>query len=106
MRKARELPFEKDDSRLRILYLYQMLQKRTNEKHPLSTYQILEKMEAEHGIKMHRTTLTRDIAVLRVAGINVASIRKRALHYYLVKEKRGRPKTNPNPEIANASDAC
>ena len=106
MSTDRELPFEKDDSRLRILYLYQMLQKRTNEKHPLSTYQIIEKMEAEHGIKMHRTTLTRDIAILRAAGFNVASFQKRALYYYLVKGKRGRPKTKPDPEAINASDAC
>ena len=94
MSKQRDLPFEQDDGRLRILYLYQMLKRRTNEKRTLSTPQIIEKMETEHGIKMHRTTLTRDIAVLRAAGIDVVSIRKRALHYYLAAQKRGRPKIN------------
>ena len=42
MVKNRSLPFEQDDSRLRILYLYQMLKKHTDESHALSTGQIME----------------------------------------------------------------
>ena len=83
MAKNRELPFDKDDSRLRILYLYQMLQKHTDESHALSTRQIMERMEAEHGITMHRTTLPKDVEVLRAAGIEVMSERKRTMYYYL-----------------------
>lgn len=83
MEKNRDLPFDKDDSRLRILYLYQMLQKYTDESHALSTGQIMERMKAEHGITMHRTTLPKDVEVLRAAGIEVMSERKRTMYYYL-----------------------
>ena len=74
---------EQEDSRLRILFLYQMLRRDSDERHPLSTRQIMEKMEAEHGITMHRTTLPRDVEILRRAGVEVMTERRRALWYYL-----------------------
>ncbi len=40
-------------------------------------------MKAEHGITMHRTTLPKDIEVLRAAGVEVMSERKRTMYYYL-----------------------
>lgn len=83
MEKNRVRPFDKDDSRLRILFLYQMLQKHTDETHALSTRQIMEIMEAENGISMHRTTLSKDVEVLRAAGVEVMSERKRTMYYYL-----------------------
>ena len=83
MEKKRRLPFDNDDSRLRVLYLLQMLQQHTDESHALSTGQIMERMKAEHGITMHRTTLPKDIEVLRAAGIEVMSERKRTMYYYL-----------------------
>ena len=73
-----------DDGRLRILYLYQMLEKDSDENHMLSTPTILRRMEEEHGITMHRTTLPKDLELLREAGIETASERRRALCYYLV----------------------
>ncbi len=83
MEKKRRLPFDNDDSRLRVLYLLQMLQKHTDESHALSTGQIMERMKAEHGITMHRTTLPKDIEVLRAVGVEVMSERKRTMYYYL-----------------------
>ena len=41
---------ERDDSRLRILLLYRMLWRETNEQNTLSTREIMKRMEAEHGI--------------------------------------------------------
>lgn len=72
-----------DDGRLRILYLYQMLLRDSDENHMLSTPEIMRRMETEHGITMHRTTLPKDIELLREAGVEVQSERRRALHYYL-----------------------
>ena len=43
----------------------------------------MEKMKSEHGITMHRTTLPRDVEILRRAGIEVIVERRRALWYYL-----------------------
>lgn len=65
------------DSRLRILLLYDLLQKHTDENHMLSTHQIMELMEQEHGITMHRTTVPRDIEILRSAGVDVMTEKKR-----------------------------
>lgn len=72
-----------DDGRLRILYLYQMLMHDSDENHMLSTPEILRRMEEEHGILMHRTTLPKDVDLLREIGVDVRSERRRALHYYI-----------------------
>lgn len=72
-----------DDGRLRILYLYQMLTKDSDEKHMLSTPEILRRMEEEYGILMHRTTLPKDVDLLREVGVDIRSERRRAMHYYI-----------------------
>ena len=72
-----------DDGRLRILYLYQMLMRDSDENHMLSTPEILRRMEEEHGILMHRTTLPKDVDLLREVGVDVRSERRRALFYYI-----------------------
>lgn len=72
-----------DDGRLRILYLYQMLMKDSDENHMLSTPEILRRMEEEHGILMHRTTLPKDVDLLREVGVDVRCERRRALYYYI-----------------------
>lgn len=72
-----------DDGRLRILYLYQMLMRDSDKNHTLSTPEILRRMEQEHGILMHRTTLPKDVELLREVGVDVRCERRRALHYYI-----------------------
>ena len=46
-----------NDTRLRILYLYQLLLTQSDEDHPLSTKQITDKMEELHNIHVHRNTI-------------------------------------------------
>lgn len=74
---------ENNDTRLRILYLYQLLLTQSDEDHPLTTKQITDKMEELHGIHMHRTTVPSDIALLKAAGFEIMAERKRAWNYYL-----------------------
>ena len=74
---------DETDKRLRILYLYRMLQKYTDETHFLTNPQIRRMMEEQHGIKVHRTTVPRDIEALRAAGVEVLSTRTKSLNYYL-----------------------
>ena len=71
------------EGRLRLLYLYRMLMQYTDENHPITTTQIQEKMEKEHGIYVHRTTIPGDIELLRAAGIEIFSWRSRQNKYYL-----------------------
>ena len=51
------------DSRLRILYLYQMLLTQTDEDHTLSTKQITDRMMEQHNILVHRTTVSENVSV-------------------------------------------
>lgn len=74
---------DKHDTRLRILYLYQLLLSQTDETHTLSTKQIMDKMQEMHQIHMHRTTVPSDIALLQAAGFDIVGVRKRALEYHL-----------------------
>lgn len=74
---------EENDTRLRILYLYQILLSQSDEDHPLTTKQIMEQMESLHGIRMHRTTVPNDIALLKAAGFEIMAERKQAWNYYL-----------------------
>ena len=72
-----------DDNRIRVLYLYELLRKYTDEEHPMSSTEIRQRMKERFGVEIHRTTLPRDIEVLRAAGIEVMQERHKSLHYYL-----------------------
>ena len=74
---------DETDNRIRVLRLYEILRKYTDEEHTLSTNQIRRMLEERYGMAIHRTTLPRDIEVLRAAGIEVTQVRHKALHYYL-----------------------
>lgn len=74
---------EDNDTRLRILYLYQMLLTQSDEEHPLSTKQITDRMMEQHNILVHRTTVPKDIELLRAAGFDIIGVRRRAWEYHL-----------------------
>ena len=77
---------EDSDSRMRLVRVYEILRKYTDEEHTLSTNQILSILEERYGISIHRTTLPGDIEVLRSAGVEVMQVRHKALHYYLAEQ--------------------
>ena len=52
------------ETKPRILYLMRILEQYTDEEHPLTTKQLIDKLQDEYGISAHRTTLTKDIAAL------------------------------------------
>ena len=53
------------ETKPRILYLMKILQEETDEEHPLTTKQLIEKLQEDYGISAHRTTLAKDIAALQ-----------------------------------------
>ena len=73
----------RNDIRLRVLYMYQLLLQYTDAEHQLTTNQIRNLMEKEHGITMHRTTVPGDIEMLKAAGFEVHARRSRQNKYYL-----------------------
>ena len=72
-----------NDIRLRVLYMYQLLLQHTDAEHQLTTNQIRDIMDKEHGITMHRTTVPGDIQALKDAGFDVHARRARQNRYYL-----------------------
>lgn len=71
------------DSQLRILCLYQILLRYSDMDHPLSTRELIERMEEEYKIRMHRTTVPKYIELLNESGIEVMKLRSREKKYYL-----------------------
>ena len=71
------------DTRLRVLYMLEILHKYTDYEHQLTTNQIRSIIEKEHGITMHRTTVPADIEMLQVAGFKIHARRSRQNRYYM-----------------------
>lgn len=60
-----------------------MLLTQSDEEYPLSTTKIIEQMKGQHNILVHRTTVPKDIELLRAAGFDIIGVRRRAWEYYL-----------------------
>lgn len=78
---------QENDSRLRLFYLYRILEQHTDEEHPLTTNQLRKLMEERHGITMYRTTMYNDIELLKSAGVFIHCYRAKANQYYLESRK-------------------
>ena len=79
--------YEQNDSRLRAFHLYQMLERYTDENHPMTTNQIRDLMKKKYGIYMHRTTVYYDIDCLKAAGVSICCKRSRNNQYYFDSRK-------------------
>ena len=78
---------QENDVRLRLFYLYRILEQYTDEEHPLTTNQLRKLIEEKHGILMHRTTMYSDIELLQKAGVFIHCYRAKANQYYLESRK-------------------
>ena len=50
------------DNKKRLMLMKEVLEKYSDEDHPVTTVQIMEILEKEYGMKVHRTTVARDVA--------------------------------------------
>ncbi len=66
----------------KILYLYKLLLENTDEQHPLSTTDIIQKL-GELGIEVTRKTVASDIALLQEFGVDIIGIRSTRKLYYI-----------------------
>lgn len=71
---------------IRMMKLYEILCRETDESHPITRMELSEKAK-EHGIACHDRTISRDVAVLNEAGYEVCSIIKDHKRYYYVPER-------------------
>ena len=71
------------DTSIKLLVLYDILCKMTDEDHALSTNEIINEL-AKRGIAVSRKVLPSDIALLNKYGYEVCSYTKKARYYYAV----------------------
>lgn len=71
------------DPKARILYLLSLLERETDEEHPLSTADLMRLMLKKYGIPMHRTTLKTDIVTLQNYGIGIEEIKSTQNKYFI-----------------------
>ena len=74
------------DQKIKLLVLYDILLRETDEDHAFSTDEIVEKLR-ERGIEIARKVLPGDIALLNKYGFEVLSYKKRSYYYYVVYRK-------------------
>lgn len=72
----------RNKKKIRLLRLWEILKRRTDENNPLSTYELLAILAAE-GIEAERKTLYEDIDLLNEYGYEVMCDRKRRNYYYV-----------------------
>lgn len=69
--------------KLRLLYIYKLLEECTDEDHTLSTNQLIKELSERYGISSHRTTITTDIKLLKQYGFDIGVIESTQNKYYL-----------------------
>ena len=75
------------ETKPRILYLLRILEQYTDEEHPLTTKQLIDKLQDEYGISAHRTTLTKDIAALQEFGVDIITVHSTQSKYFIGSRK-------------------
>ena len=80
-----------NSAKIRILYLMEILNRFSDEDHPLSTSQIIQKLEDLYGITIHRTTVPKDISILQSYGVDIIIITSTQTKYYVGKRKFEEP---------------
>lgn len=71
-----------EGQKAKLLVLKNILERKTDEDHPLSVPQLIRALEAE-GIRAERKSIYNDIAALRASGVDVELSRGRGGGYYL-----------------------
>ncbi|MBQ8178668.1 MAG: WYL domain-containing protein [Clostridia bacterium] len=84
--------------KIRIMKIWEILNRETDEDHPLTTEQILERLDAM-GVPCHRKTLYEDIKVLNATGYEVLVNRALSNEYYVME------RTFDIPELQILMDA-
>jgi len=76
-----------NDGKLRLLYLWQILFRMTNEEHPLSTVQLMDILKGKYGVSSHRTTIASDIEALQRFGMDICKIESTQNKYFVASRR-------------------
>ena len=77
-------------NRIRPLKIWEILQKETDEEHPMGTEELRARLR-ECGIDSHRTTIYEDIKLLNDCGYEIMTRRGRGNLYYVMDRKFSDP---------------
>ena len=78
------------EQKIKLLILYEILQKNTDSEHPMTTQAIIKALR-EYGIEVNRKTIYEDISVLNKYGYEVCCDKSRSNCYYVEERKFERP---------------
>mgnify|MGYP003304659044 CR=1 FL=1 len=73
------------DNKKRLMLMKEVLEKYSDEDHPITTVQIMEILDREYGMKIHRTTVGKDINDLTEMGVDVQCVRSTQNKYFISK---------------------
>ena len=72
-----------ENQKLKLIVLRDILLRKTDEEHPMSTKELIQELEKE-GIKAERKSIYSDIEALRVFGMDIIKVQtNRNSYYYL-----------------------
>ena len=71
------------DNKKRLMIMKEVLEKYSDEEHPITTVQIIEILEKEYDLKVHRTTVGKDINDLIEMGIDIQCQRSTQNRYFM-----------------------
>ena len=72
-----------DNSRLRIFYVLDYLQKNSHQDHPVRGSQLLEMLQRQHNMDCDRKTIYADIKALQEYGVDIVSVTGKNGGYYI-----------------------
>lgn len=70
------------NQKLKLLYLYKILQEKTDENHTMTVPQIIEEL-ARYGIAAERKSIYDDLEALRYFGLDIASVKTKRTGYFI-----------------------
>ncbi|MCD7722586.1 MAG: WYL domain-containing protein [Clostridiales bacterium] len=89
-------------SKLKTLYIYKMLDEYSDSEHPLTTRQMMQ-MLAEKGIKSERKSVYADISALKEAGVDIGAKQGRSAGYYIASRKLDVPEVRLLIDAVNSA---
>lgn len=83
MAKTNKTPKAEDNAELRTISLLKILNTYSDENHELSTKNIMDKLQKECGVTVHRTTVGKNIKQLADCGFDIYTHKTTQNRYYL-----------------------
>lgn len=71
------------DNKKRLMIMKEVLEKYSDEEHPITTMQIIDILEKEYNMKIHRTTVGKDINDLLEMGVDIQCQRSTQNRYFM-----------------------